>query len=1316
MTKLIGKIIDIHYCEESSSKGVIRIFLRTTDKQSVILKFYFKSYCYVGVNDIQGFIFANKFIKNKPNCSIITAKSYNGFNDNKSDFIKCEFDSDSLMRKWINNKYIKQTFDKFNTIFYESDIDPKLRFIHITHVNPSGIISVNLDQFTVSDSEYTYTSNIMPNLNYESKQDIPLLITSFDIECDSITGSFPLAEKSYNQFFKDIFDWFNTNLFSKNLIRSIIFKVRNNKDAQYQNWNNLMNIILSKDYFKMSIGACILKLVNNDELCENAREYMINSNVSLPHEIKTILNNTIIPAINKTISITNLRTYEQLVDVAIKILKSGLPLIDIDALSFKNPDKFNEFPQENLDKIFEIGFANNFNWKQSESAVQMYYKGLPLLDGDQIIQIGTVSQWSNEQFPVEKAIFMLEDCETFNNSDLIDLENNDLQKEHSTVFPQKELDLFFKQHKLSQIGNYDIDLKTMKEWQLKHQHQYDTANVRINVFTTNIPCYKTVVKIIAKHLNIFKPEQTFSQCCTYISKHKQAKLDTILNCMNDKCQEICNEINQKFNCNIIYSNQTIIDIVTYIANSLADENITYTWGGEKQMLEAWRNYINFINPDIITGYNIFSFDYTYMFKRAQINSFSEFGKMSRLTNFNATELTELSLSSSALGENILRFPDTPGRVLIDMYKFVQKDYALDSYKLDDVSTLFLYKEKANVPPQEIFMKQHGSNKDRKDVAMYCILDCILPINLMIKLDVIQKNAAMSNVCKVPMNFLFTRGQGIKLFSLVLYYAHNIFDNDILLINTRGKKSESTGYEGAIVFEPVKGFHTTPTAVGDFNSLYPNSMIARNISHDTIVDSASPYALEDGSPNFDLLHEKGYKTFTVEYEDNVYVDDEHLNEDGSLNDSANSVYKNLNYVKNKGWMGTIPKKCTFVQSDSYRTGLLPEILKMLLKARKDIRKKIAVETDPFHKNVLDTMQLAYKITANSLYGQTGAATSKIFRKEVAASTTAIGRSMVLTARRVFESLAGQAIEIPDRYDNNKKIIVYIKSAETRAGDTDSCMTSWLCYWDQEYTKPMEELDAIWACMNICKYGCDIINSEVPPPEHIEFEKVICPFAIFAKKRYHGHYYVDGAYDDPYNPKYFKKSMGIVLKRRDNAHLLKDIYSKCLSVLMEERNVDKSFEILETELMNLDKRDISDFVITKTLKSTYKLDNVAHVMLAERQAQRDPGNRFETNDRVPFVYFYSPAHNSSTLQGDRIETPEYMEKYKYSVDYTYYIDKQLKKPLGQIFCDLLGQEERFENIIKIAMDHYKVNKITKRTYKIDLDYQSDDNAEQYICKFN
>ena len=1319
----LAKIIDIYYCEEKVNNimtGIIKLFVRTKDRQALTLVYPFKSYFYIYTDDLTKFRSNLLKIKNKPSCEIISAKSYCGFNNQKQEFIKCQFNCNTDLNKFIKSRYNKFLFE--NTTLYESDIDPKLRFIHLTHVNPAGIIQINDDDYNIKDNVYTYNKSDIPNLKNNSTEDIPYLITSFDIECDSVTGNFPLAEKSYEQFFSDIFTWFNKHLFTKSIYKNVIFKVRNNKQEQLNNWNKLLDILLDKDYFKLSIGSTILKIINcNDTFAEKVIDYMLTNQADIPQEVKNILDSNIIPAIKHTSKYTNVKTYEQLVKIAVKILRSGLPTIDIDPLTLRKKSDYENFNKDILNSIFEIGYENNFNWKSSANSVRQYFDKLPILEGDHVIQIGTVSQWSNEEFPFDKAIFMLGDTESFNNIDLINLENNNLQKEHKTIFPQKELDNFFKINNIEKPDNcdYDTQLAIMKQWSLNNQHNIDHANVSINVFDTNYPQVKTIIKLIAKHVNKFKPEQTNAQCCNYINQHKYSTLDNILNCMDDYCQLVCDEINNIYNVNIIYKNQTIIDIIMIVVNSIAKENIHYFWGGEKELLDHWRIYVNKINPDIITGYNIFSFDYTYLFKRAHINNIKNFGTMSKLKDFNANDLTELALSSSALGDNILRFPETPGRVLIDMYKFIQKDYALDSYKLDDVSTLFLYKEKANVPPQEIFYKQHGSNKDRQDVAMYCILDCILPINLMRKLDVIQKNVAMANVCKVPMNFLFTRGQGIKLFSLVLYYAHNIFADDMLLIKTKQGKSESTGYEGAIVFEPKKGFHTTPTAVGDFNSLYPNSMIARNISHDTIVDSDSPFANEDGTPNFELLNKFGYTTFTVEYDDNVYIDNEYINDDGSVNkEQAKNIYNlnNLTYVKDKGWLTTIKKQCTFVQSEKYRTGLLPEILKMLLKARKDIRKKMATETDPFHKNVLDTMQLAYKITANSLYGQTGAATSKIFKKEVAASTTAIGRSMVLTARRVFESLAGSFVDIPDRYDKNNTWRIYIKEAETRAGDTDSCMTSWLCFWDQQYTKQLDELDAIWACMNICKHACDIINSQVPSPEHIEFEKVICPFAIFAKKRYHGHYYVDGAFDDPYHPKFFKKSMGIVLKRRDNAHILKDIYNKCLSILMEERNVDKAFTVLEQELQTLDKRPIEDFVITKTLKSNYKLDNVAHVMLAERQAARDPGNRFETNDRIPFVYFYSPVHNNNTLQGDRIETPEYMQKYNKTIDYAYYIDKQLKKPLGQIFCDLLDREEQFNNIIKNAIDKYKVNTITNKTYKIDIDYQSDDSIEQYTCKFN
>ena len=56
---------------------------------------------------------------------------------------------------------------------------------------------------------------------------------------------------------------------------------------------------------------------------------------------------------------------------------------------------------------------------------------------------------------------------------------------------------------------------------------------------------------------------------------------------------------------------------------------------------------------------------------------------------------------------------------------------------------------------------------------------------------------------------------------------------------------------------------------------------------------------------------------------------------------------------------------------------------------------------FEQDVFDSLQLAYKITANSLYGQIGARTSSIYLKEIAACTTATGREMIMLAKKFVE---------------------------------------------------------------------------------------------------------------------------------------------------------------------------------------------------------------------------------------------------------------------------------------------------------------------------
>ena len=74
--------------------------------------------------------------------------------------------------------------------------------------------------------------------------------------------------------------------------------------------------------------------------------------------------------------------------------------------------------------------------------------------------------------------------------------------------------------------------------------------------------------------------------------------------------------------------------------------------------------------------------------------------------------------------------------------------------------------KDDVSPQEIFKCQKGTADDRARVAKYCIQDCALCNYIIIKLEIIANNIGMSNVCSVPFSYIFLRGQGVKIFSLV----------------------------------------------------------------------------------------------------------------------------------------------------------------------------------------------------------------------------------------------------------------------------------------------------------------------------------------------------------------------------------------------------------------------------------------------------------------------------------------------------------------------------------------------------------------------
>ena len=589
--------------------------------------------------------------------------------------------------------------------------------------------------------------------------------------------------------------------------------------------------------------------------------------------------------------------------------------------------------------------------------------------------------------------------------------------------------------------------------------------------------------------------------------------------------------------------------------------------------------------DIITGYNMFYFDEKYIWDRCVeiLEIKDDMTQLSKLKN-KICNFKEMKLASSALGENLLRFWDTPGRVHIDLMKDVQKTFTLPSFKLDFVASNFIKGEillvkdfnksenkklvkkyikndeqvlvelncilvddiclmdyihlesvrgfisdevgekclvvdinkeekkliivastfllndlklakdsgggkvfwsqaKDDVGPKEIFKSFKGSAEERSIVAKYCIKDCKL-VNLLInKLEIVTKNIEMANVCSVPLSYLFIRGQGIKIFSLVLKeYKEQGYIFPVIKMNKpklckdcniettkyscpqcKGKKLDEIEsddwFEGAIVFDPVAMVDYEANVTKDYNSLYPSAIIQKNMSHETIVEK----------DEYDNL--PGIKYYNAQY----------VESDGTIQ------YRRYAQKNNK-------------------LGVIPLILDKLLKERKAVKKQMEAEESPFKKKILDAKQLALKVTANSLYGQLGAATSPVCKKDIAACTTSTGREMLILGKKYDEEILPgllngmkKALEKEDDEMFNKFLDLELKNRTNtqfvdglkkylledlkdktiqpvvRYGDTDS---NFSCYRIRENLEKVGKKESLELWKEIINFSKELIKPFMP----------------------------------------------------------------------------------------------------------------------------------------------------------------------------------------------------------------------------------------------
>lgn len=470
---------------------------------------------------------------------------------------------------------------------------------------------------------------------------------------------------------------------------------------------------------------------------------------------------------------------------------------------------------------------------------------------------------------------------------------------------------------------------------------------------------------------------------------------------------------------------------------------------ERQMLLAWQQLILQSDPDVVHAYNGWEFDYPYLVKRAEVlGCWDQFRGLGRLAH-RPSRLVARELKSNAYGANVWNLLPMSGRFVYDTMAYVKRAWNPQFISLAYVAQLFL---SVKLPPNaltarrgvaELVIRQPGHsvrrgscvrltdvptperrNVDGKSwyhlagwtfdelhsllpvdrvldadhyvvrmpkpaerdvdsvgsgvkayetkldvsfkemnrayrerdgatmaaVARYCRQDTAVPQWIMDRKCVLSDLVEMAKVTWVPIEYLVVRGQQIKVFSQLCKAARE--SSWAVPSNPACDEETPLGYVGGAVLDPFPGFYNDPVSVPDFCALYPSTMIDNNFCLTTLVKDPRYRGLPGVPYNRVEVDPARTHTFAMSY-----------------------------------------------------TGLVPQILTGLLNARSRRKKLMSAAQTPEERVLHNGAQLAYKQSANSIYGFFGVqpAQAMIPCMPIAESTTARGRQATFATRSYAENL-------------------------------------------------------------------------------------------------------------------------------------------------------------------------------------------------------------------------------------------------------------------------------------------------------------------------
>ncbi|MFW5904206.1 MAG: DNA-directed DNA polymerase [Candidatus Saliniplasma sp.] len=239
------------------------------------------------------------------------------------------------------------------------------------------------------------------------------------------------------------------------------------------------------------------------------------------------------------------------------------------------------------------------------------------------------------------------------------------------------------------------------------------------------------------------------------------------------------------------------------------------YGEEKEILEDFRDFVNSIDPDVITGYNINGYDIPHIESRVE-----EIGLGS----------LDIGRDGSGLNKVGNRYWKVNGRIVADAWWSVRTEMNLKRETLDHVSKELLGREKDDVNPKEI---DREWEENQEKVIDYCTLDAELALEILIELGILDKAMDMATVSKLPVDEGLN-GRTSTLVDSILIREADKRGVGVPLTSHTGKGSK---IKGGYVHSIEPGLYHW-VSVLDFKSMYPSIIMENNICFTTLSDEGS----------------------------------------------------------------------------------------------------------------------------------------------------------------------------------------------------------------------------------------------------------------------------------------------------------------------------------------------------------------------------------------------------------------------------------------------------------------------------------------------